>query len=504
MEALAELGGKRTRQDDIKFGKGWQVPVQFKEDLDGAIDELQQFRQAQYTQTTFTRKFDYRPYDGAAALERVLKRDFGASFQIKDPYGNPPERRTINVGIVGDEPITATIPWGDLHFPWGIGSITTDSIKDRERGSLFVLHCNMQKRFEDHAEGLFKLVHKELEEHSLYRGKAINGAPLDPGFYDTDLIKPEMFIYTEEAWAQINTHIVSAITDADRLQELEMPGKRVVLFEGPYGTGKTGGLRTAMKRAIEHGWTCITARPGVDDPFEVLQTAALYAKLGQRVLVLIEDIDTFASGQSDPNYTTKLLDKFDGIGTKTMNMVLVMTTNHVDKIHKGMMRPGRLDAVIHIGAMDRPGVEALTRMVLGDSLAPDVDFDAVFAATEGFMPAFVREAIDGAVRYAIAQHGDVSNITTGDLIRSCEGLYNQLNLQNNAVDVIKPLPELEEVFSHMIETKAKADVDYAEVHRLALDAGLEAIETYMDKSKIYWEDEEGDQIEARLRIHPYT
>jgi transitional endoplasmic reticulum ATPase len=38
-----------------------------------------------------------------------------------------------------------------------------------------------------------------------------------------------------------------------------------------------------------------------------------------------------------------------------------MTTNHKDEIHKGMLRPGRLDAIIEIGAMDRPGVEKLAR-----------------------------------------------------------------------------------------------------------------------------------------------
>lgn len=495
---LAELGGMRTRQDDIEFGPSWQIPERFREDVDEAIQELVNYRDAQYTETVFSRKFNYRPYDGNHAVEQVLKRDFGASYQIKDGLGRKPERTTINVGIKGDTPLTTSVPIGNLAFPWGLGTIELGYQNDPEKGPLFYVHCHMQKRFESHAEGFFKLVQKELDENSIYRHRAFDGNIMNPNFYDTGSINPASFVYTERAWDQINTAILSAMRDVDALKARNLPTKRVVLLEGEFGTGKTGALRTAMKVAVEEcDRTVIVCRPGVDDPFEALKSASLYASQNCPVLVLIEDIDTYTQGTADPHYVTRFLDAFDGIGSKDRNIMLVMTTNHVEKIHKGMMRPGRLDAVIHIGAMDRPGVEKLAKLVLGDSLAPDVDWDAVFEATEGFMPAFVREAIDGAVRYAIAKHGDVENITTTDLIRSIEGLYNQKRLQDEAIDAIKSLPDLEAVFASLIANHS--EIDTQAVLDAASSGADQAIEYRIDRAAVNWVDpESGSEVTARI------
>lgn len=210
-------------------------------------------------------------------------------------------------------------------------------------------------------------------------------------------------------------------------------------------SGKSGMGRIAAKVAHEHGWTSIIARPGVDDPFAVLQTGRLY----QPAMIFVEDVDTFSSSL-DPTYVTKLLDQFDGFGTKNLRMLLVLTTNHADRIHKGMLRPGRLDAVIHIGAMDRVGVEKLCRLVVGPSLDPLTDFDVVFEATRGFMPAYVREAIERAVRYTIARLGDVGPLSTDDLVNACDSLRSQFDLQERANDQHEKLPPLDQMLRQMI------------------------------------------------------
>lgn len=456
MMRLAELGGLRTRQDDIEFGRSWIIPEHFREDLDGAIEELQRFREAQYTTIVVRRTFDYRPYDGAAALERVLKRDFGAAFQ--KPSGlRPPSRPTVNVGRHGDTPVTITVPWGDMAFPWNLGTITTDIERDPKKGPLFQLHISLQRRFEHHAEGLLKMVQQELEVASIYMGKAFTGNQMNPDFVDVDQIDPSKFVYTEEAWAQVNMNVLSWINDWGKLEQHGIAGKRVVVLEGPYGTGKTGFLLAATKAAESKGVTTIMCKPGEDDPFAVLQTAYLYSGKGKRVMVVIEDIDTYAS-VNDGDYTSRLLEAFDGF-EKGRNILVVMTTNFIDRLQKGMTRSGRLDGLIHIGPMDRQGVERLCRMVLGGSLAEGVDFDAVFAATKGFTPAFVREAFDRSLRYAIATHGQVDKIGTDDLVAACQGLYRQLELHEGASSDRPQLPALDERFREMVREATMEAID---------------------------------------------
>ena len=288
-------------------------------------------------------------------------------------------------------------------------------------------------------------------------------------YFDTDLIDPDKFVYDEEVWAQVETNILSPMKHAEVLKKNGMATKRVVLLEGPFGTGKSGLGRTAAKVAVANGYTAITARPGQDDPFAVLQTARLY----QPALVFIEDVDTIAASQ-DPLYVTRLLDEFDGFDNKDLQMLLVLTTNHVDRIHKGMMRPGRLDSVIHIGAMDRPGVEKLCRLVIGEQLEEDVDFDKVFEATVGFMPAFVKEAIERAIRFTIARTGEVGRISTDDLVNACNSLRPQLDLQENAQDSHEKLPPIDKQLRAMLNEEIQPN---EEVLRALVN---DAVQGHMD------------------------
>jgi transitional endoplasmic reticulum ATPase len=173
--------------------------------------------------------------------------------------------------------------------------------------------------------------------------------------------------------------------------------------------------------------------------------------------VFIEDVDTFAN-QTDPMYITRLLDTFDSARNKGIDLTLVMTTNHKNEIHKGMLRPGRLDAIIEIGAMDRPGVEKLAHLVIGDNLEDDVDFDQVFEATEGYMPAFVREGLERAIRYTIARTRQIGKINTTDLLRAMGSLRPQHDLHEGASDRREKLPPLDRVFREMMNEEVSPPI----------------------------------------------
>lgn len=447
LEQLAIIGGALTNDEDIEFsGKKFIFPEQFRGDLPGLATFVARYVQGQEEQIVVEKVFNYRPMDGAMAVYECLKNFFGYA-QSKARQGmfgpEPPREVTVATGFVNGVLQHQTVPWGDMVLP-GLknATLTITQTIDRKRGQLLYLTAVCRRADKAVIDGFYKTVEKRLEEHSIYRGHAINGAM---EFFDTDLINPDLFVYSAQVWADAQTNILSPMTDVAVLQREGMSQKRVVLLEGPYGTGKSGLGRTASKVAVANGWTAITARPGVDDPFMVLQTARLY----QPAMVFIEDVDTFAASQ-DPNYVTRLLDEFDGFDKKDLQMLLVLTTNHVDKIHKGMMRPGRLDAVIHIGGMDQEGVEKLAKIRIGDRLDAEIDWAKVFEATEGFMPAFVAEAIERSVRYSIARTGEVGKINTDDLVFACGSLRPQLALQENATDSTAKLPPLDAQFRQML------------------------------------------------------
>ncbi len=454
IQQLAIIGGALTRDDDITYsGKAWNVPEQYRGNLKLAGRDFVRFVEAQEEVINVSRTFNYRPYDGAHAVYQMLKHYFGYA-QTKARQGMfgkiPPNEVDISVGYIDGKEQRITVPFGsDVVLPSLPGAVMSIGHTRSQWGMVLQLSTNCRRADKEAVEGFYAEVERFLGEHSIYRGKAINGAM---EFIDTDKIDPSLFVYSEQVWADAETHIFSPMRDADLLRSRGYASKRVVLLEGAYGGGKSGLGRTAAKVAVAAGWTPIIARPGVDDPFDVLNTARLY----QPALIFIEDVDTIAASM-DPNYVTKLLDTFDGFGTKDLKMQLVLTTNHADRIHKGMLRPGRLDALIHIGFMDRPGVERLAHIVCRDALRVDVDYDAVYAATEGYMPAFVREGLERSIRYSIARSREVASISTEDLVHSLNSLRAQHNMQQAASDQHEKLPPLDIMFRQMISDAASPD-----------------------------------------------
>jgi transitional endoplasmic reticulum ATPase len=172
-----------------------------------------------------------------------------------------------------------------------------------------------------------------------------------------------------------------------------------------------------------------------------MQTARLY----QPALVFAEDLDAVAEGGDvSKDQAAKILDIFDGVTAKGTELMVVLTTNHPERIHKGMLRPGRLDSVIEIKGLDRAGIEKLVRVSLpAEVMDPDINWDEVADSVGEMLPAYVREAADRAFRYVLSREGgDVEkmNVTTYDLVHAAEGLKPQLELMEGAKEGRVPDP----------------------------------------------------------------
>jgi transitional endoplasmic reticulum ATPase len=161
-----------------------------------------------------------------------------------------------------------------------------------------------------------------------------------------------------------------------------------------------------------------------------MQTAKLY----QPSVVFFEDVDTVSDPQDQSqDDVSKLLDVFDGIQSKDTKIIVVLTTNHVERIHKGMVRPGRLDAVIHVGELDTDGFIRLIHSLVPLDKLGSLNKELIGEAFAGFLPAFAAEAINRAVRYSIARnHGEVGLLNTEDFVEAAEGLRPQLELMHEA------------------------------------------------------------------------
>lgn len=429
LAVLAELGKLNVTDDDLIFqGTKFILPAQMEGNIKGAARYLLNYEEQQNSPFEFSRTFRFRPDDVAHAFQSAMMKMFGTAGIGKSTFSfffgeQKPQMRSIDIGV-GQ---TTQVPYGRVALEPLQAMFTVGGTRDAEFGVLGHIAVEAPRKYRAHIEAFFTLIEAELKDNSIYKGKAINGAE-SPGFVDVSQIDPDRIVYSQEALDQLDANLWTLIDHADTMRELKISLKRAVLCAGSYGTGKTlcGGL-TAQK-AVRAGWTFVLCRPGKDDLFEVLRTAQLYAP----AVVWFEDIDVVAEGGGD-GHIAKLLDALDGITAKGVDIIAGFTTNHIDKIHRGVLRPGRIDAVIPIEGWDAAGYIKLIRSQIKPDMLGDIDWDAVVAAYDGYLPAFAVEATSRAMRYVVARNGGLPGIIeTQDLVKAAEGLRPQWQLMQDA------------------------------------------------------------------------
>lgn len=459
--AIPGMGGTLITGDEVDFHDGSKISLPKGMTYEKAHDVLDRLQRDEETVITMDREYNYRPDDGAHATAQVLKKRFGITFgeSRETMFGTIPAR-TRSVKLSATE--TVQVPWGDLSIPAldDVELMLCDAHPNEDYGRVFEIHVSTPKKHQKEISATLDAIEEELKTNSIYRGKAMVGTD-KLEFLDLSGFNPEEIVFADDVETTLEGTLWSVLRYREALKHEGVRVKRAILLTGPYGTGKTSAGQRTAQIATENGWTFISARPGRDNVNDVLRTARLY----QPAVVFIEDIDTQTSSGEDDE-VAQLLETFDGITAKGGELVVVMTTNRLERIHKGMLRPGRLDAVIEINSLDRGGVERLIKAIVPEGkLADDADYDAVHQAMEGFYPAFVREALERAKTFAVSRLKGAPHyvLNTEDLVAAATSLHSQLKALNDAKEGEKP-PALEQSLTSMVHgaihgTKVK-DGDY--------------------------------------------
>jgi SpoVK/Ycf46/Vps4 family AAA+-type ATPase len=88
------------------------------------------------------------------------------------------------------------------------------------------------------------------------------------------------------------------------------------------------------------------------------------------------------------------------VDTKDSQIMLVMTTNHLDKVPPVLIRPGRIDTFIHFAPPDVRTARKLVEFYAFDVrsgrslLEPGIDWSRVGEAVAGNIPAVIREIVE--------------------------------------------------------------------------------------------------------------
>jgi hypothetical protein len=108
---------------------------------------------------------------------------------------------------------------------------------DPDYGLCYYISGEGPKKYRHAINGLFEMIQQELEQHSIYRGKAFDGQT-NPQFLDLSAVDEAKVVYSTEVMTQLNANVWANLKHADVMEDNGVSLKRAVLLAGEFGTGQ--------------------------------------------------------------------------------------------------------------------------------------------------------------------------------------------------------------------------------------------------------------------------
>ena len=380
------------------------------------------------------------PLDAAHAFVQVIRKRYGwaetkqaTKYGMFGPFKTKPGMHRVNTGPNPDDYVE--VPIGDFELTDISSKIETGFERSSSNRFMAAFYVEATVKHQDR-KLIMEMIgetKKILATNSIYRGKAMRlrvdsdgniNSNFEPEFIDVTGIDETTLVHPQTTEMLLNTGLWTPIRKLDACRKHNIPLKRTALLSGPYGTGKSLTASVTAKLGIQHGWTFISV-----DNAKGLKHALEFAKRYQPAVVFAEDIDRIMSERDEK--ANDLLNIIDGVLDKSVEVITVLTTNHIEKIEPAMLRPGRIDVMVNVG---HPDAEAACRLVkvYGRDLVPDdVDLTRVGAEMDGFIPAAIREVIERG-KLSMLMEGR-ETLTENDLLSAAIGMKVHAELSSPRV-----------------------------------------------------------------------
>lgn len=207
----------------------------------------------------------------------------------------------------------------------------------------------------------------------------------------------------------------------DRREELGrwgIPARRVLLFHGPPGTGKTFTCQYIYGRLP--GMTTFVA---VGGNLGRIKDLCMLARTYQPSMLVLEDIDlALSSRETNPfgSLLGEFMDQLDGFQADH-SVLFLLTTNAIERVEEAISsRPGRVNQCLHFGPPD----DDLRHRYIERYLQPyEIDglaLDELVESTRGCTQAFLKELVLRAVQVSIERRSAQSEGDANGAPRLCD------------------------------------------------------------------------------------
>lgn len=387
-----------------------QITLPLGMELDTAMNWLAEIKAQSERTFQFRHRFvGWFPLDAMWAAYRALAEVHGF-VKIDTIPGSgwfdpdqPPSM--INIEIAYGK--RTQMPWGAINVSGFSGTLMPAIVLHQGVPTLeFVAGIKNNER--EKADLVMARAEEMLKTSSIYRGKAVEFdfevvSPRDftfdptkaPKFWDVRGISKEDIILPDAVRRQVQTSMWTPIEKTALCREHKIPLRRGVLLAGGYGVGKTLAARVTAALCEDYGWTFLYLRK-----LEQLPQALKFAKFYEPCVIFAEDVNRVVSGDRT-KAMDELFNTIDGVDRKNDEVMVVFTTNELDEIHAGMLRPGRIDSVITVTPPDAFAAEKLMRLYGRDLIAATDDISKPAKLMTGQIPAIIREVVERSKLTAI-------------------------------------------------------------------------------------------------------
>ncbi|WP_239805029.1 CDC48 family AAA ATPase [Croceicoccus hydrothermalis] len=220
----------------------------------------------------------------------------------------------------------------------------------------------------------------------------------------------------DEATEKLREGVELPLKNPQAFKQLGIRPAQGFLLYGPPGTGKTL-LAKAVAKEAEANFISMKSSDLLSKWFgeSEQQISRLFARARQVApcVVFIDEIDSLVpargSGGSEPQVTSRvvntILAEMDGL-EELQSVVVIGATNRPTLVDPALLRPGRFDELVYVGAPSEEGrLHILKIHTANMPLADDVDLAHVAGETERFTGADLEDVVRRAGLNAIRRDG---------------------------------------------------------------------------------------------------
>ena len=216
----------------------------------------------------------------------------------------------------------------------------------------------------------------------------------------------------------VKSRIILPLTMEDLSRKHGVSPPKTIIFFGPPGTGKTHFVK-AIAGVLS--WWYIEIVPsmlmaeGSEKLGANLRRTMEKARQLQDAVIFIDEFEELAprrdnGNRVDKSITNEFLKQVPLFKNQTNRSLLVCATNYIRQLDPALLRPGRFDCIIPVGALNADERKAILQHYLRRLNAGQVDLDQFVRQTSRFTPADIEYLFEQVAQYAfereVAQNKD--------------------------------------------------------------------------------------------------